>query len=105
MSRSIADFARTFQELTTGVLPLVLIKMAVMDRDERGDHRIPILMNYLSESYPFVWRRRELLLTTFHSQKSFELPIPFTLSTTDTQSSESSSNMETEPSNGSSTAS
>ncbi|GAA5971879.1 hypothetical protein JCM11641_001553 [Rhodosporidiobolus odoratus] len=34
-------------ELTTGVLPLVLVKMAVMDRDERGDRRIPILMNYL----------------------------------------------------------
>ncbi|GAA5927466.1 uncharacterized protein JCM15063_005909 [Sporobolomyces koalae] len=45
-------------ELTTGVLPLVLIKMAVMDRDERGDHRIPILMNYLKlritdSVYPF----------------------------------------------------
>ncbi|GAA5892771.1 uncharacterized protein JCM6883_007468 [Sporobolomyces salmoneus] len=45
-------------ELTTGVLPLVLVKMAVMDRDERGDHRIPILMNYLKlritdSVYPF----------------------------------------------------
>ncbi|BGP15028.1 hypothetical protein JCM10213_002827 [Rhodosporidiobolus nylandii] len=45
-------------ELTTGVLPLVLVKMAVMDRDERGDRRIPILMNYLKlritdSVYPF----------------------------------------------------
>ncbi|GAA6029863.1 hypothetical protein JCM8097_001084 [Rhodosporidiobolus ruineniae] len=45
-------------ELTLGVLPLVLIKMAVMDRDERGDRRIPILMNYLKlritdSVYPF----------------------------------------------------
>ncbi|GAA5892364.1 hypothetical protein JCM5296_003579 [Sporobolomyces johnsonii] len=45
-------------ELATGVLPLVLVKMAVMDRDERGDHRIPILMNYLKlritdSVYPF----------------------------------------------------
>lgn len=27
---------------------MVLVKMSLMDRDERGDHRIPILMNYLS---------------------------------------------------------
>ncbi|GAA5922273.1 hypothetical protein JCM1841_001392 [Sporobolomyces salmonicolor] len=45
-------------ELAMGVLPLVLVKMAVMDRDERGDHRIPILMNYLKlritdSVYPF----------------------------------------------------
>ncbi|GAA6005029.1 hypothetical protein JCM10207_008483 [Rhodosporidiobolus poonsookiae] len=45
-------------ELATGVLPLVLIKMAVLDRDERGDRRIPILMNYLKlritdSIYPF----------------------------------------------------
>ena len=37
------------QELTTGVLPMVLLKMGIMDRDEHGDPRIPILMNYLSE--------------------------------------------------------
>lgn len=33
-------------ELTTGLLPVVMLKMA-MDRDEHGQHRIPILMNYL----------------------------------------------------------
>lgn len=38
------------KELTTGILPMVLVKMSLMDRDERGDHRIPILMNYLSEA-------------------------------------------------------
>ncbi|GAA6060274.1 hypothetical protein JCM10212_003974 [Sporobolomyces blumeae] len=45
-------------ELTTGVLPLVLVKMAIMDRDEKGSHRVPILMNYLKlritdSVYPF----------------------------------------------------
>ncbi|SGY80044.1 BQ5605_C008g05292 [Microbotryum silenes-dioicae] len=45
-------------ELTTGILPMVIVKMAVMDRDERGEHRIPILMNYLKlritdSVYPF----------------------------------------------------
>ena len=29
---------------------MVLVKMSLLDRDERGDHRIPILMNYLSAS-------------------------------------------------------
>ncbi|KAH9825288.1 hypothetical protein DFH28DRAFT_943383 [Melampsora americana] len=33
-------------ELTTGLLPVIMLKMA-MDRDEHGQHRIPILMNYL----------------------------------------------------------
>ncbi|BGP39024.1 Phospholipase D1 [Rhodotorula kratochvilovae] len=45
-------------ELATGALPLVLVKMATMDRDEKGDKRIPILMNYLKlritdSVYPF----------------------------------------------------
>ncbi|GJN89825.1 hypothetical protein Rhopal_002814-T1 [Rhodotorula paludigena] len=45
-------------ELALGVLPLVLVKMGTMDRDERGDKRIPILMNYLKlritdSVYPF----------------------------------------------------
>ncbi|GAA5906624.1 hypothetical protein JCM6882_008077 [Rhodosporidiobolus microsporus] len=45
-------------ELATGVLPLVLVKMAVMDRDEQGEKRIPILLNYLKlritdSVYPF----------------------------------------------------
>ncbi|BGP07097.1 Phospholipase D1 [Rhodotorula toruloides] len=45
-------------ELATGVLPLVLVKMATMDRDDKGDKRIPILMNYLKlkitdSVYPF----------------------------------------------------
>ncbi|KAM0748139.1 phospholipase D, partial [Meredithblackwellia eburnea MCA 4105] len=34
-------------ELATGVLPMVLVKMGMLDRDEHGEHRIPILMNYL----------------------------------------------------------
>ncbi|KAL8280164.1 hypothetical protein RQP46_007494 [Phenoliferia psychrophenolica] len=45
-------------ELTTGALPMVLLKMGIMDRDEHGDPRIPILMNYLKlritdSVYPF----------------------------------------------------
>ncbi|GAA5822012.1 hypothetical protein JCM11251_004824 [Rhodosporidiobolus azoricus] len=45
-------------ELALGVLPLVLVKMAVMDRDEQGEKRIPILLNYLKlritdSIYPF----------------------------------------------------
>ncbi|GEM08475.1 phospholipase D [Rhodotorula toruloides] len=45
-------------ELATGALPLVLVKMATMDRDDKGDKRIPILMNYLKlkitdSVYPF----------------------------------------------------
>ncbi|KAK4057861.1 Phospholipase D1 [Microbotryomycetes sp. JL221] len=45
-------------ELTLGILPMVLVKMSLMDRDERGDRRIPILMNYLKlritdSVYPF----------------------------------------------------
>lgn len=30
------------------MLPMVLVKMGVMDRDEHGDPRIPVLLNYLS---------------------------------------------------------
>lgn len=30
----------------------MLVKMATMDRDDKGDKRIPILMNYLSASRP-----------------------------------------------------
>jgi hypothetical protein len=34
-------------EMTLGLLPVMMIKMALMDRDEAGEHRIPILLNYL----------------------------------------------------------
>lgn len=36
------------QELATGALPLAIVKMGTMDRDDKGDKRIPVLMNYLS---------------------------------------------------------
>jgi hypothetical protein len=29
-------------------LPLAIVKMGTMDRDDKGDKRIPVLMNYLS---------------------------------------------------------
>ncbi|POY74084.1 hypothetical protein BMF94_2896 [Rhodotorula taiwanensis] len=34
-------------ELATGALPLAIVKMGTMDRDDKGDKRIPVLMNYL----------------------------------------------------------
>lgn len=34
-------------ELTLGMLPVLMVKMAIMDHDEHGDHRVPVLMNYL----------------------------------------------------------
>lgn len=36
------------------MLPLVLVKMSVMDRDEHGDPRIPVLLNYLSMPSRYV---------------------------------------------------
>lgn len=49
---ALTAFARAVQELATGALPLAIVKMGTMDRDDKGDKRIPVLMNYLSALFP-----------------------------------------------------
>ena len=98
LHKGVKDLSRTLSghelttELTMGLLPMVLVKMGTIDRDEHGQKRIPVLMNYLSTPSPFsplmsAWltrrgRRTELRITDsiypFHDRHaSFRIELQY----------------------------